>query len=367
MKKIALYIPSMNGGGAERVMLTLANSLVEKGLNVDLVLNNAQGPYIKNISSKVNIVELKTSRAITSLIPLARYLRKDKPDTILSAMSYINIITIFARELSLTKTRVVISEHAHLSASLIQMKKPLLRSMFKVLMSFTYPYADSIVAVSNNVADDLSNKLGIERKKITTIYNPIVSSDLLEKINRPINSPSLISSSEKTIVSVGRLADEKNFPMLIRAFNEVQKKVDSRLFILGDGYAENELKNLVSQLDLVDKVIFTGFIDNPYAFVKIADLFVLTSNHEGFGNVLVESMACGTNVISTDCPGGPNEILEGGKWGRLVPVDDIASLSKAMIDSLTLPSHLSSEDLEQRASVFSVDNAVNSYVSILAN
>lgn len=367
MKKIALYIPSMSGGGVEKVMLALANGLVEKGLNVDLVLNEAKGPYIKDISHKINIIELKTSRAITTVIPLAQYIRKNKPDTVLSAMNYINIITIFATKLSLTKTRVVLSEHAHLSASLIQMKNPFIGRMFKILMKLTYTHADAIIAVSNNVADDLSNQLSIARKKIITIYNPIVSSSILEKRNETIDNLSLISPSEKTIISVGRLANEKNFPMLIKAFHEVQKKVDSRLVILGEGYAENELKNLVVQLNLIDKVTFTGFIDNPYALMARADVFVLSSNHEGFGNVLVEAMACGTAVISTDCAGGPNEILEGGKWGVLVPVGDIDSLSKAIIDALTIPSHISSKDLEQRASVFSVDNAVNSYLEVLIN
>lgn len=364
-KKIALYIPTLNGGGAERVMLTLANSLAEKGILIDLVLNKLEGPYIKDISKKVNIVELKTSRAIASIIPLAQYINNNRPDTILSAMNYINVVTIMAKTLSVTNTKVIISEHSHLSSSLTQRNNAFSSKVLRFLMKISYPYAEGIVAVSNSVADDLVMQLGISRKRITTIYNPIVSHSMLEKANNVIINQNLLPSASKIIISVGRLVHEKNFSMLIKAFNKVQKQIDSKLLILGEGYAEAELKLLVEQLNLVDKVKFIGFVDNPYVWMKNADLLVLSSNYEGFGNVLVEAMACGTPVISTNCPGGPYEILEGGKWGELVAVGNDDQLSNAIITSLTNPSHISSDDLKKRASKFSVENAINKYLDIL--
>lgn len=355
----------MNGGGAQRIMLTLANSLAKKGLNVDLVLNRAEGPYMQEISERVNIITLGTSRAITSIIPLAYYIRNNKPDAILSAMNYINVITVLAKFLSFTNSKVVLSEHAYLSASLSQINKPIFNKIFKCFMSLTYRHADGIVAVSNSVADDLSKQLGIKRKKINTIYNPIVISDIVKKKDEVIENSWLLSKSVKTIIGVGRLSNEKNFSMLIKAFSLVQNKVDCKLIILGQGELETELKDLVKQLGLDNKVLFPGFSNNPYAWMTKADLFVLSSNHEGFGNVLVEAMACGTPIISTDCPGGPNEILEGGIWGDLVPVGDVKSLSDAIIRALSHPRCKSSSDLQNRASLFNVENAVNNYLTVL--
>lgn len=367
MKKIALYIPSMSGGGAERIMLTLANGLADKGLAIDLVLNKAQGPYIEDISPKVNIVELKTSRAITSIIPLAQYIKKHKPDTILSAMNYINIITVLSKALSRTNTKVVISEHDNLSASMKSHNRPIFNFIFKKLMFLSYRKADTIIAVSNGVAEDLAHKLNISRSNIITIYNPIITQDLLKKIENPqnIQHPWLIDKTTPLIIAVGRLTKQKGFDTLIQCFPKVLSRVDCRLIILGEGALELELRNIIEKLNLEKRIDLVGFVNDPFSWMQKSDLFVLSSRHEGFGNVIVEAMACGTPIVSTDCPSGPREILENGNWGELVPVDNEQELSKAIIKSLTSLSHISTQDLKNRASVFSARNAVNKYLSAL--
>lgn len=360
MKKIALYIPSMNGGGAERVMLALANGLAEKDILVDLVLNKVEGPYVKDASAKVNIVSLESSRALRSILPLAKYLRKEKPDAILSAMNYVNIVTVLAQLASGSNTKLVLSEHCNLTES----KKNLGRVkgyIITSLMGWAYKRSHAIVAVSNGVADSLSNEINIEHNKITTIYNPIYSEDLVERSKELVSHPWAKDTAPPLILSVGRLTLQKDFETLIHAFKQVREKKDCNLIILGEGKLRPELEQLINSLDLNDNAKLLGFVDNPYAWMSHADLFVLSSIYEGFGNVIVEAMACGTPVVSTDCPSGPSEILERGLWGDLVSPGNPDLLAKAIIHSLDNPVQ---KDVKTRAKSFSVDNAVDQYFNI---
>lgn len=363
MKKVALYIPSMNGGGAERVMLALANGLAEKDILVDLVLNKMDGPYLKNASEKINIVNLNTSRVLSSIIPLAKYLRKEKPDVILSAMNYVNIVTVLAQLASGSNTKVIVSEHNNLTETkkeLSFVKGRILTS----LMSWAYRKANGIVAVSNGVADALTNELKIDRNKITTIYNPIFSEDLIKRSQELILHPWINKTAPPLILGVGRLDPQKDFKTLIHAFKQVFEKQDCNLIILGEGELRPELEKLIKSLNLDDNVQLPGFVDNPYAWMSHADLFVLSSIREGFGNVIVEAMACGTPIVSTDCPSGPSEILEDGKWGELVPSGNSDLLAQSIIDSLDNPVKV---DVRTRAEFFSVDNAVNKYLDIFSS
>lgn len=360
MKKVALYIPSMSGGGAERVMLALANGLAEKGIRVDLVLNRVEGPYIKDASPKVNIVNLGTSRVLNSIIPLSKYLHKEKPDAILSAMNYVNIATILAQLISGSDTKVIVSEHNNLTESKKKLgfiKGRILTS----LMSWAYRKGDGIVAVSNGVADALTNELKIDRNKITTIYNPIFSEDLVKRSQELILHPWINKTALPLILGVGRLTHQKDFQTLIHAFKKVRENKDCNLVILGEGNQRQELENLIKDLSLDDNVQLPGFVDNPYAWMSHSNLFVLSSIHEGFGNVIVEAMAFGTPVVSTDCHSGPSEILEGGLWGELVPPGNAELLAKAIIKTLNDPNK---KDIKNRATFFSVDNAVDQYFDI---
>lgn len=360
MKKIALYIPSMNGGGAERVMLALANGLAEKDILVDLVLNKVDGSYLKDASEKINIVSLDSSRALLSILPLAKYLRKEKPDAILSAMNYVNIVTVMAHLASGSNTKVIVSEHNNLTESkkeLSFIKGRILTS----LMSWAYRKANGIVAVSNGVADALTNELKIDRNKITTIYNPIFSEDLIKRSQELILHPWINKTAPPLILGVGRLDPQKDFKTLIHAFKQVLEKKDCNLIILGEGELRPELEKLIKSLNLDDNVQLPGFVDNPYAWMSHADLFVLSSIREGFGNVIVEAMACGTPIVSTDCPSGPSEILEKGLWGDLVPPGNADLLAQAIINTVDNPIQ---KDITTRAKFFSADKAVNHYLDI---
>ncbi|WP_201628761.1 glycosyltransferase [Psychrobacter maritimus] len=359
MKKIALYIPSMGGGGAERVMLALANGLAEKGIQVDLVLNRVDGPYIKDASPKVNIVNLGTSRVLNSIIPLSKYLHKEKPDAILSAMNYVNIATILAQLISGSDTKVILSEHSIFTESKKNLGK-VKGYIITSLMRWAYKKPHAIVAVSNGVADSLVNEINIERSKITTIYNPIFSEELVKRSKESLSHP-WVNGSLPLILGVGRLTFQKDFKTLIHAFKKVREKKDYNLIILGEGQQRPDLEQLIESLDLNDNVKLLGFVDNPYAWMSHANLFVLSSIDEGFGNVIVEAMACGTPVVSTDCPSGPSEILEEGLWGELVPPRNSDQLAKAIINSVENPTQ---KDITTRAKFFSVDKAVNRYFDI---
>lgn len=360
MKKIALYIPSMSGGGAERVILALANGLADKGLQIDLILNKAKGPYMKEISSKVNVVDLDTPRILTSIIPLSRYLKNEKPEVILSAMHYVNVATVFANLISKSNTKVVLSEHANLKES--KKNFGLLKGfLITSLMRWTYKKSHAIVSVSNGVADSLASEINIDRSKITTIYNPIFSEKLIMQSKEPLSHPWAREDSPPLILGVGRLTPQKDFKTLIYAFKEVHKNKNCNLIILGEGYLKLELEKLIENLDLNNNVKLLGFVDNPYAWMSHADLFVLSSKHEGFGNVIVEAMACGTPVVSTDCPSGPSEILEDGIWGELVAPNDPNLLAKAIIRALDNPTE---KDIKSRATFFSVKNAIQQYLNI---
>lgn len=360
MTDIALFVPSMNGGGAERVMLILANTLAEKGYCVDLLLAKAKGNFIKDVSNKVRIVDLNSPRVFFAINPLIKYLKKEQPKVILSAMHYVNVVATIAVKLSGIKCRVVISEHSTLSLSLAGSSYK--NIILKKLMYFSYRKADGIVAVSSGVAKDLALTLGLDIERIRVIYNPVVTSELLIKKDEELNH-FWAKKNLPFILAVGRLTEAKNFPLLINAFsNVVIRQKNIHLVILGVGKLESELKKLAEKLGIEDRVHILGFMENPYSWMKKSELFVLSSSWEGFGNVLVEAMACDTRVISTNCPNGPAEILEGGKWGVLVPTNDPDALAEAIITELT---NKSAVNFSEQLLKYKPNNIVDQYLKVL--
>lgn len=357
--KLALYLPSLRGGGAERVMVTLANGIAQRGYAVDLVLAKAEGPYLGDVAENVRVVDLRAARVATSLPGLVRYLRRERPVAMLSALNHANVIAVLARRLAGVPVRLVISEHNNFSTSKANASSWRGRMMGH-FMRWAYPYADRIVAVSEGVARDLANHVRLQ--SIDAIYNPIVTDALKTLSCAEANHPWLTARHAPVVLGVGRLAPQKDFSTLIKAFARLRETRDARLIILGEGELRSPLEALVRQFGLQEVVSLPGFVSNPYGFMRRADLFVLSSAWEGFGNVLVEAMACGTPVVSTNCPSGPAEILEGGRWGRLVPVGDEVALAEAMAATLDQTEH---PDVAARAADFSVDRAVEGYLRVM--
>jgi glycosyltransferase involved in cell wall biosynthesis len=358
--KIAIFLPSMRGGGAERQMRNLAEGFAARNVAVDLVLANAEGPYLKTISDSVNIVDLGASRVVYSLPGLVSYLRREQPEAMLAAMSHTNIIAIIACRLARCSTRLVVSERN--TPSLKKLNAATKRDRFLPrLMCLFYPWADAIVAVSGGVKSDLESHVGIKSPAIQVIYNPVVSPALYKKAQQNVAHP-WFEDHRKVVLAVGRLNKQKDYPTLIQAFAKVYKKAaDIRLIILGDGEERQHLQNLIDDTGLSDVVELPGFAENPYACMKRAAVFVLSSKWEGLPGVLIEALALGTPVVATDCPSGPGEILQSGKYGKLVNVGDVDGIAEGIISQLENPDFYEKMDLAP----FQSEYAISRYLDIL--
>ena len=358
-KRIAVFLPSLAGGGAQRVMVTLANGFATRGVQVDLVVVTAEGAYLEDVSPHVRLVELGASRVLFSLPALVRYLRRERPHALLSALNHANVIALWARKLARTRTRLVVSERNTMSRDILNNR---FKHIMPWLMRLSYPSADAIIAISKGVADDLAQTLSLPRERIDVIYNPAVTEHLYELSVLPLVHPWLAPDQPPVILAVGRLTVQKDYPTLIRAFAALRAHREARLVILGEGELRETLEAMVARLGIADDVAFLGFVDNPYAWMRQASLFVLSSAWEGFGNVLAEAMACGTPVVSTDCPNGPAEILENGTWGQLVPVGDAQALARAISETLDDDTH---PDVSRYARSFGLHQALRGYLHAL--
>jgi glycosyltransferase involved in cell wall biosynthesis len=302
---------------------------------------------------------------------LLRYLRRERPSVLLSAMTKPNCMAVWARHLLGVPTRVVISEHNTFSlAQSFPAKKKWERRQrhLPTMVERVYSGADAIIAVSNGVADDLAQCTGIPRERITTIYNPIVTPELVRQATAPLDHPWLQSGAPPVVLGVGRFHVQKDFPTLLRAFARVRAKHAARLMILGEANAKHmtfraELMALATQLGIADEVALPGFVANPFAYLARAAVFVLSSAWEGLPSVLIEALACGCPVVSTDCPSGPAEILENGKYGPLVPVGDEVRLAEAILSVLNTPPNR--DWLRARGALFAVDHVADRYLEAL--
>ena len=333
-RRVALFLPSLAGGGAERRILNLATEFSRKGYPADIVVAKAEGAYLKSVPADVRLVDLHASRPFTAIPALVRYLSSEQPRALLATITSANIAAIWASQLASSKTRCVVCEASSLSNELHHTSAHN-RLLTPILIRRFFPKAHAIVGVSEGVADDLSRVTGIPRRSIRVIYNPVVSFDLVARSAEKASHPWLSNGSTPVIVGMGRLTRQKDFETLIRAFAKVRKLIPSKLIILGEGEDRPLLEKLLGDLAIHEHVDLHGFAANPYPILARASLFVLSSRWEGLPWVLIEALACGTKVVSTDCPSGPREILADGAFGQLCPVGDVAAMASAMINALT--------------------------------
>jgi glycosyltransferase involved in cell wall biosynthesis len=330
---ITLFLPSLDGGGAERVFVQLANEFAALGLRADLVLAAARGPYLSEVAAGVRIIDLGAQGVMRALPKLVRYLRAERPDVVLSALDHSNVIAILACRIARTGTRCVISMRSVPSA--VYREEKLARKwVLPALMRRSYGRADRIIANSQGVASDLISNFQVPAEKVSIIYNPL-DLELIRRLSRErVENPWLSSGSTPMILGVGRLDVLKDFPTLIRAFSIVRSQRDCRLVILGEGPDRRALESLVVELGLQKDVCLPGFVNNPFAWMRVATVMVCSSLTEGCPNALMQALACGTPVVSTDCAGGCSEILEGGRWGRLMPVRDPRAMAAAILATM---------------------------------
>jgi glycosyltransferase involved in cell wall biosynthesis len=334
-KKLAIFLPSLGGGGAERVMLRIAEGILARGYSVDLVLAQAEGPFLAEVPPSARLIDLKASRVMSSLPSLVRYLRNEKPDALLSGI-HANVVALWARFLAGGQTRAVISIHSiHPSDKYQAQYATELRVRLEPrLMKLFHRWAYGIIAVSTGVADNLSRMTGIPRHFIQVIYNPIITPEVRVKSKLPLEHPWFNLGEPPVILAAGALRALKDFTTLIKAFALVRETRKARLMILGEGKERTSIEALVKRLGLEHDVSLPGFIVNPYPYMVRAPVFVLSSKFEGLPTVLVEALFCGAIIVSTDCPSGPREILHAGQYGQLVPVGDSVKMARAIENGL---------------------------------
>jgi glycosyltransferase involved in cell wall biosynthesis len=361
MVDIAIFLADLGGGGAERVMINLARGFLGNGMTVDLVLVKAEGPYLSQLSSDLKIITLNSSRLISSLLPLVNYLKETNPSILMSALEDTNLIALLAKRIARVSTRVIVTVHNNLSRE-AQNATQLKRRLTPFFVKLFYPWADKVVGVSSGVAADLL-AMGLPSTKIHYIYNPIVTPELKVKLEEPLTHQWFLPNQPPVILGVGRLTQQKDFPTLIRAFSQVRKQRSTRLVLLGDGEERVSLKKLVDDLGLGNDVMFLNFVSNPYIYMAKASVLVLSSAWEGFGNVLVEAMASGTPVVATNCKSGPAEILDNGKYGRLVDVGNVSEMATAIVE--TLSNSPDKNILRERAYEFTLEKSLLGYEALI--
>lgn len=358
---IAIFLPSLEGGGAERVMAILANGFVARGYRVDLVLVTASGPYLGNIDARVRIVELGSGSVIKSVGPLIRYLRRNRPRTLLAALSHANVVAIIAHRLARSTARLVVSERLSLAAARLHHRGVKERAI-RLLMRPTYRFADCVIVVAAAMIGELQTQLGLARARLECIYNPVVDDTLVAAAEQPCDHPWLnMRDRVPVVLGCGRLSTQKDFGTLIEAFRILRGRCPARLIILGEGEDRGLLEAQAQQSGVGEDIDLPGFTPNPFAFMSRASVFVLSSIYEGMPGALIQAMACGAPVVATDCPTGPDEILEDGRWGILVQMRDPVAMAAAIERTLGAPP----VDVRKRAAAFAEPEAVKRYLAAL--
>lgn len=329
LARIALFIPTLNGGGAERVMLNLGKEIASRGYPVDLVVGRASGPLLDEVPAAVRLIDLKCSRILATLPHLVQYLRTTRPVGLLSTIGHANVIALWARILSRVPVRIIVRETSTPSEAGAHAR--LLRSRFMpFLAKVFYPGADGIVAASQGMAEDIAHVFQIPRERIEVIYNPAISAELFRQSTEPITHPWFQPGAPPVVLGIGRLHRAKDFPLLIKAFSLLKDRCQARLVILGEGEERLELGAKARALGVEAEVDLPGFVSNPFPYMRQAGVFVLSSAWEGLPNALIQALALGTPVVSTDCRSGPREILKEGTLGELIPVGNPEVMSKTI-------------------------------------
>lgn len=371
IKKIAFFLPSLEGGGTEKNAINLFKNIDRQEYDVSFVLAEKKGEFLKLVPKEVKIVDLetKTKAYFKVFLKLIKYFRKETPDILVSAFPHFNIMCLVAKIITGSKTKIIITEHLGIftlpKTASSRINSFVSRFLLPFCIKIFYPKSDAIICVSIGVSGDI---LKIVKKQInlSVIYNPIDINEIKKLAEEPFDDSWFVVTKTPIIIMTGRLNKQKDYPTALMALKIINEKKEARLVILGKGKEKNNLKELVSKLGLNDKVLFLGFKDNPFKYIKHSSVFVLSSLSEGFGNVLVEAMACRIPVVSTDCDFGPREIIENNKNGFLVPIKNPIAMAEAVLKILNnsdIKNNLIEEG-EKRAEDFSAEKITKEYENI---
>ena len=359
-QRIAIFVATSGHSGVDRAMKLLIPSLAQRGYFVDVLKVRRHGPVLEDIPERVSVIDLGSKHVYTCLPGLIRYLKKFKPDVMHAAKDRVNRTALAAVKISGVNTRLILGSGTTISVDL-QHRGRFERWLQRTSMGKLYKYAEKTIVTCDDVADDMANYTGLDRNLIEHVASPVLPDNTLETHFEKPAHPWFDEGSPPVIISVGELSKRKDFATLIKAFSIVRQSINCRLIILGKGKEKENLQTLIDQLQLEHDVSLPGFVDNPLAFMAHAKLFAFTSQWEGLGFVLIEAMAVGTPVVSTLCPSGPREILQDGKYGKLVPVGDIESMADAMLSTLK-HCEWDKHTLQQAVRQYTVSEATNAHI-----
>lgn len=370
MKRVALFMPTLGGGGAERVMIQLAGKLADEGMVVALVVASSVGVLRTEISSHVELVDLGAGRVMSAIMPLSAWLSAWRPDALIACQVHANVVAYLAHRRAGTGCRLILRE---VSTPSVNMKSVglVMRTLLWLLMRWAYVRADAVVAVSHGVADDLRRYLRADLPRLRVIYNPVIDEGLYAKAEQPIEHPWFSQDeSVPVVLAVGRLTEAKNYELLIRAFALVAKNRRARLLILGEGEDRSKLQQLIEEFQLAECVSMPGFDSNPYKYMNRCSVYVMSSLWEGLPGALIQALALQASIVSTDCPSGPNEILAGGRFGYLVPSGDDKALAGALLQAIgdrsgSIGEAIFNHEWQQHVEQFNASRVVRDYLGLV--
>lgn len=354
---VAVLMHDFRGGGAERVAIALCNGLVERGLTVFVMVLQKHGPMLRDLNPSVNVREVGAERVATSPFKIAKLVKQLNVDLVVSHMTHVNVAACIAALIGGFRNKLIVVEHNQMLNNYSVTKQKSVKLAY-LLTRIAYKLPKKIIAVSEGVKQSVVSFARIDAERVEVIYNPVVNEQLLQFQADDKPPHAFFQAGVPVFVCVGRLTKQKNYPLFIAAFHKLIDKVDARAIILGEGPERDQLSSIIKQSGLSDRVSLHGFVDNPYWYMSAADALVLSSAWEGLPTVLIEALALSTKIVSTDCISGPTEILDNGKFGELVPVDDVDQLAVAMEKVLAK----SYPHLKERAMDFTIDKAVEGYL-----
>ena len=361
---ITFFLTSFRGGGAERVIIELANSFHARGHAVELVVGNAVGPYKEEINPEINVTDFKKKRVIACLIPLSLYLFRKSPAVIYATMMHANVMVLIAKILSFSTAKVVIREAVTTEKT---NEKPVEagKTILLRLAALLYPKAHAVIAVSNGVAASLERDLNLTGKlNLSVIYNPVISSRFFAKSEENDIQLEFKRPESLLLIAVARLAKSKDYPTMLKAIALVKQHRDVQLLILGEGVERDALEQLVSDLHLQDDVHMPGFVNNPFKYLRKADLFVHSSLYEGMPNSVIQALALNKRAVVTRTKDGPEELFSGVHGVSLVESGDPAVFANAILALLSQDSDVARDDVWFEK--FDSDTIVSQYEEFLS-
>ncbi len=365
-RRVLLITANLGGGGAERALVNIINHLDRARFQPHLALFQKEGVFLAELASDVPIYELQPTdrgalhRNWVRLRAIRRLCDQLQPALVMSVKWQVNFSAALTDDLLRLGCPLITNEQAALSRLL---EPAWQRHVFWPVARRAYRRVARIVAISTGIAVELGQRLALPPDKFRVIHNPVAVDEIRRQAEQAVDIP---PTAHPLLVAVGRLAPEKNLPLLFRAVGRIVREQPVTLYVLGEGRERPRLEDLIQSLGLQSHIHLLGFQRNPHAYVKRADLFVLSSDYEGFANVLVEALAVGTPVVATDCPYGPREVLADGQYGRLVPPGDEAALAQAIRSALQDRARYDKTTLQRRADEFSIARIVPQYEQLFA-